>query len=87
MAGSRCWAALAPVAVPPAEHPSPDALGESRHAREVIGGEHLGSRPLASGQPLLEEGEVEAGDAVERVGGGPEAMTVAELDGLLYLPR
>ena len=36
---------------------------------------------------VLEEGEVEAGDTVERVGRGPEAMTVAEIDGLLYLPN
>ena len=36
---------------------------------------------------VLEEGEVEAGDAFERVGRGPEAMTIAEVDGLLYLPN
>ena len=36
---------------------------------------------------VLEEGEVEAGDAIERVERGPEAMTVAEIDGLLYLPN
>jgi ferredoxin-NADP reductase/MOSC domain-containing protein YiiM/ferredoxin len=36
---------------------------------------------------VLEEGEVEAGDTVERVERGPEAMTVAEIDGLLYLPN
>jgi ferredoxin-NADP reductase/MOSC domain-containing protein YiiM/ferredoxin len=35
---------------------------------------------------VLEEGEVGAGDVVERVERGPEAMTVAEVDGLLYLP-
>ena len=35
---------------------------------------------------VLEEGEVAAGDAIERVQRGPEAMTVAEIDGLLYLP-
>jgi ferredoxin-NADP reductase/ferredoxin len=35
---------------------------------------------------VLEEGEVSAGDAIERVARGPEAMTVAEIDGLLYLP-
>ena len=35
---------------------------------------------------VLEEGEVGAGDAIERVERGPEAMTVAEVDGLLYLP-
>ncbi len=36
---------------------------------------------------VLEEGEVEAGDSVERVQRGAEAMTVAEIDGLLYLPN
>src|SRR5207248_9524120 len=35
---------------------------------------------------VLEEGEVGAGDAIERLERGPEAMTVAEVDGLLYLP-
>ena len=35
---------------------------------------------------VLEEGEVAAGDAIARVERGPEAMTVAEVDGLLYLP-
>jgi len=36
---------------------------------------------------VLQEGEVEAGDEITKVATGPEAMTVAELDGLLYLPR
>ena len=36
---------------------------------------------------VLEEGEFEAGDTIERVERGPEAMTVAEIDGLLYLPN
>jgi MOSC domain-containing protein YiiM len=35
---------------------------------------------------VLEEGDVEAGDAIELVERGPEGMTVAEVDGLLYLP-
>jgi ferredoxin-NADP reductase/MOSC domain-containing protein YiiM len=35
---------------------------------------------------VLEEGEVGAGDAIERLEHGPEAMTVAEVDALLYLP-
>ncbi|HWT22793.1 MAG TPA: MOSC and FAD-binding oxidoreductase domain-containing protein [Solirubrobacteraceae bacterium] len=35
---------------------------------------------------VLEEGEVRAGESIERVERGPEAMTVAEVDGLLYLP-
>ncbi len=36
---------------------------------------------------VLQEGEVQAGDAIVKVATGPEAMTVAEIDGLLYLPR
>ena len=35
---------------------------------------------------VLEEGEIGAGDDIELVERGPEAMTVAEVDGLLYLP-
>src|SRR3954462_9289865 len=35
---------------------------------------------------VLEEGEVQAGDEVRKVAGGPERMTVAEVDALLYLP-
>ena len=35
---------------------------------------------------VLEEGEVEAGDAIVKVDSGPERMTVAEVDALLYLP-
>jgi MOSC domain-containing protein YiiM len=35
---------------------------------------------------VLTEGLVEAGDAVVKVASGPEAMTVAEIDALLYLP-
>ena len=35
---------------------------------------------------VIEEGEVGAGDAIERLERGPEAMTVAEIDALLYLP-
>ena len=34
---------------------------------------------------VLEEGEVQAGDEIFKVASGPEAMTVAEIDGLLYL--
>ena len=46
---------------------------------------------VAHGRPgfylrVLEEGEVGAGDAIERVAVGPEAMTVRELSALLYLP-
>src|SRR5918992_755367 len=36
---------------------------------------------------VLEEGEVGAGDEIERVAVGPEAMTVREVSALLYLPR
>ncbi len=35
---------------------------------------------------VLEEGEVEAGDEIVRVARGPEQMSVAEIDALLYLP-
>ena len=35
---------------------------------------------------VLEEGEVEAGDEIVKVASGQEQMTVAEVDGLLYLP-
>jgi ferredoxin-NADP reductase/MOSC domain-containing protein YiiM/ferredoxin len=35
---------------------------------------------------VLEEGDVEAGDEIVKVTGGPEQMTVAEVDALLYLP-
>ena len=36
---------------------------------------------------VLREGTVRAGDEIVQVAAGPEAMTVAEIDGLLYLPR
>jgi ferredoxin-NADP reductase/MOSC domain-containing protein YiiM len=36
---------------------------------------------------VVEEGEVHAGDEITKLATGPEAMTVAEMDGLLYLPR
>ena len=35
---------------------------------------------------VLEEGDVQAGDEIVKLAAGPEAMTVAEVDGLLYLP-
>jgi ferredoxin-NADP reductase/MOSC domain-containing protein YiiM len=35
---------------------------------------------------VLQEGDVEAGDEILLLGAGPEQMTVAEVDGLLYLP-
>ncbi len=35
---------------------------------------------------VLEEGEVQAGDAIVKLTSGPEQMTVAEIDALLYLP-
>jgi ferredoxin-NADP reductase/ferredoxin len=36
---------------------------------------------------VLQEGEVQAGDEITKLTSGQEAMTVAEMDGLLYLPR
>jgi ferredoxin-NADP reductase/MOSC domain-containing protein YiiM len=36
---------------------------------------------------VIEEGEVGAGDEIERIASGPEKMTVAEIDALLYLPH
>jgi ferredoxin-NADP reductase len=36
---------------------------------------------------VIEEGEVGAGDAIDRVVAGPAGLTVAEVDALLYLPR
>jgi ferredoxin-NADP reductase len=35
---------------------------------------------------VLEEGEVQAGDEIVKVADGPERLTVAQVDGLLYLP-
>jgi ferredoxin-NADP reductase/MOSC domain-containing protein YiiM len=35
---------------------------------------------------VLGEGEVQAGDEIVMVGSGPESLTVAEVDALLYLP-
>src|SRR6185312_6793414 len=35
---------------------------------------------------VLEEGEVQAQDSILKVASGPEQMSVAEVDGLLYLP-
>jgi len=45
----------------------------------------------SSGKPgfyfrVLEEGEVETGDEIVKVADGPERMTVAEINALLYLP-
>ena len=45
----------------------------------------------SSGKPgfylrVLQEGEVEAGDEIIKVAAGPEQMTVAEINALLYLP-
>jgi ferredoxin-NADP reductase/MOSC domain-containing protein YiiM/ferredoxin len=36
---------------------------------------------------VLEEGPVQAGDAITRVQTGPEELSVADVDGLLYLPH
>ena len=35
---------------------------------------------------VLEEGEVEAGDEIVKLASGPEQLTVAEIDALIYLP-
>ena len=35
---------------------------------------------------VLEEGEVQAGDAIEKIADGPERLTIAQVDALLYLP-
>jgi ferredoxin-NADP reductase/MOSC domain-containing protein YiiM/ferredoxin len=35
---------------------------------------------------VLEEGEVQAGDSITKLSSGPEQMTVADVDALLYLP-
>src|SRR3954464_13785126 len=35
---------------------------------------------------VLEEGQVEAGDDIVKVANGPEQLTVADIDALLYLP-
>src|SRR5262245_14059858 len=35
---------------------------------------------------VLREGEVQAGDEIVKIASGPESMTVAEIDALLYLP-
>lgn len=35
---------------------------------------------------VLQEGEVGAGDDIVKISSGPETMTVADVDGLLYLP-
>jgi ferredoxin-NADP reductase/MOSC domain-containing protein YiiM len=45
----------------------------------------------SSGKPgfyfrVLQEGEIEAGDEIVKVADGPERMTVAEINALLYLP-
>ncbi len=46
---------------------------------------------VAHGRPgfylrVLEEGLVGAGDEIVKIADGPERMTVAEIDALLYLP-
>jgi ferredoxin-NADP reductase/MOSC domain-containing protein YiiM len=46
---------------------------------------------VSSGRPgfylrVLREGHVQAGDDIVKVGAGPEQVSVAEADGLLYLP-
>ena len=51
----------------------------------------MASLLVADGRPgfylrVLQEGEVEAGDEIVKVRAGPEGMSVAEIDRLLYLP-
>src|SRR5712692_3865020 len=46
---------------------------------------------VAHGKPgfylrVLEEGEVEAGDEIEKIAGAPERLTVSETNALLYMP-
>src|SRR6185503_8317118 len=36
---------------------------------------------------VLEEGAVQAGDAIVRTAEGPEQLTIAQVDALLYLPN
>ncbi len=36
---------------------------------------------------VLQEGDVQAGDEIVKLASGPEQMSVADVDGLLYLPR
>ena len=36
---------------------------------------------------VLEEGSVQAGDQIDKIADGPERLTVAAVDGLLYLPN
>jgi ferredoxin-NADP reductase/MOSC domain-containing protein YiiM len=36
---------------------------------------------------VIREGGVQAGDRIEKIADGPQKMTVAEIDGLLYLPN
>jgi ferredoxin-NADP reductase/MOSC domain-containing protein YiiM/ferredoxin len=36
---------------------------------------------------VLEEGPVQAGDGIEKVADGPERLTIADVDALLYLPN
>jgi MOSC domain-containing protein YiiM/ferredoxin-NADP reductase len=35
---------------------------------------------------VIEEGEVGAGDAIEKIAAGPEGLTISQIDGLLYGP-
>jgi hypothetical protein len=52
----------------------------------VEGPRFVGRRP-GFYMRALEEGVVEAGQEIVKLADGPERMTVAEIDGLLYLPR
>lgn len=57
-----------------------------------LGEPRMASLLVESGRPgfymrVLEEGEVGAGDAIEKVADGPGGVTVAGVDALLYLPN
>jgi hypothetical protein len=67
--------ALFEVSQPPGQLLSP------RHPQGRAADAGAARRP-----PPAQEGEVGAGDAIESVERGPGTMTVAEVDGLLYLP-
>jgi ferredoxin-NADP reductase len=56
-------------------------LGEPRMASLLVAHDRPGFY-----MRVLQEGEIGAGDEIAKIETGPEAMTVAEIDALLYLP-
>jgi MOSC domain-containing protein YiiM len=57
-----------------------------------IGEPELAAKLVTAGRPgfyfrVLQQGEVQAGDAITRVGTADERMSVADIDALLYRPR